>query len=276
MFTRYLVLPAAIAGGIPAAAAAQYDRIDYRAVSRCEDAVAERIERSLRLERLAFATDPRVEQVSRSAVEVRGDGFYVRADERVRIEFNYDCRFDDRGYVPVVRIDPPVSERSVRRWERRPWRARVGDAPMPPIERSPFPHRMEEAEPQLPDEAVDAAPPVDGEAITAPPPPEPIEPAASDPVAAEAGQAAAEAVQHEAGDPALAGAVIAAIGESKGSAEPDSEFDRGKQPYEAAEGITCYPEQRACYDSQGFDPRWTESEFGAEDEEALRQEESAG
>lgn len=266
MFARYLALPAAVAAAIPAFAAAQYQD-ENQAVSRCEDAAAERIERSLKLERLAFATDPRVERVSRSAVEVNGEGFYVRTDDGVRTEFSYDCRFDARGYVPVVRIDPPVGEQSVRRWQRRPWRARVGDAPMPPIERpAPFPRDMGEAEPPFADEAAEAS---------VPPPPEPVEAARADSDAREAGEAAAEAVERETADEALGGAVVAAIGNSKGSSEPDSEFDRGKEPYEAAEGITCYPEQRACYDRDGFDPRWTEREFGP-DEELLKDEESAG
>ena len=267
MFARHLILPAAAAAVLPAVPAAAQSYIDDPAVSRCEDAVANRIQRSIELERLAFATDPRVDRVSRWATEVRGDGFYVRPEGRVRIDFTYDCRFDERGYVPVVHITPPIVETRVRRWERRrPWRARVGDAPMPPIEQ-PAPRPADAEEPAMTGEA--AAP-------AAPPAPERIEPAAEDAKASAAAEAAVEAVEAESvpatTDHELGGAVIAAIGDSKGSSEPDGEFDRGKQPYEPAEGITCYPDQRACYDSQGFDPRWTRDEFGVDEDEGAVEE----
>lgn len=73
--------------------------------------------------------------------------------------------------------------------------------------------------------------------------------------------------QVDAGSTALAVGALAAVGgvaylASKANDKDDHGRNDGNRYYRTSGDVRCYPEQRACYDRNGYSARWTKREFG--------------
>ena len=73
--------------------------------------------------------------------------------------------------------------------------------------------------------------------------------------------------QVDAGSTALAVGALAAVGgvaylASKANDKDDHGRNDWNRYYRTSGDVRCYPEQRACYDRNGYSARWTKREFG--------------